>query len=329
MPENPIQSTISFGTDGVSHGFLKLPWSRDDSAWGSLMIPITVIRNGSGPTAVLTGGNHGDEYEGPVALFDLANTLQYTEISGRVILIPAMNYPAFQVARRTSPIDQGNMNRSFPGNPCGTITEKIADYFQQVLLPMADIVLDIHSGGKTLDFVPFCASHVLQDKSQEQRCVEVRDAFNAPYSLQLLELDMVGMYDSAAEEMGKTFISTELGGGGSASAASIQIAKRGIRNVLKYSGILSGSFQLDTSKELEMPDEQCFITSESKGLLEMRVNLGEFVKTGDHVASVHETSRTGVRPLEYRAQLDGILIGRHFPGLITMGDVVAVVGVEK
>ncbi|MEK9763926.1 MAG: succinylglutamate desuccinylase/aspartoacylase family protein, partial [Deltaproteobacteria bacterium] len=94
MPENPIQSTISFETDGVSHGFLKLPWSRDDSAWGSLMIPITVIRNGSGPTALLTGGNHGDEYEGPVALFDLANTLQYTEISGRVILIPAMNYPA-------------------------------------------------------------------------------------------------------------------------------------------------------------------------------------------------------------------------------------------
>ncbi|MEL0046093.1 MAG: N-alpha-acetyl diaminobutyric acid deacetylase DoeB, partial [Deltaproteobacteria bacterium] len=35
MPENPIQSTISFETDGVSHGFLKLPWSRDDSAWGS------------------------------------------------------------------------------------------------------------------------------------------------------------------------------------------------------------------------------------------------------------------------------------------------------
>ena len=64
MSENPIQSTISFEIDSVSHGFLKLPWSRDDSAWGSLMIPITVIRNGSGPTALLTGGNHGDEYEG-------------------------------------------------------------------------------------------------------------------------------------------------------------------------------------------------------------------------------------------------------------------------
>ena len=54
--------------DGVQHGILRLPYSRDDSAWGSVMIPICVIRNGKGPTALLTGGNHGDEYEGPLAL---------------------------------------------------------------------------------------------------------------------------------------------------------------------------------------------------------------------------------------------------------------------
>jgi predicted deacylase len=47
-----------------STGFLRLPYSRDDSAWGSVMIPICVIRNGKGPAALLTGGNHGDEYEG-------------------------------------------------------------------------------------------------------------------------------------------------------------------------------------------------------------------------------------------------------------------------
>ena len=46
-----------------------------NSAWGNLMIPIAVIRNGDGPTALLTGANHGDEYEGPIALTDLARTL--------------------------------------------------------------------------------------------------------------------------------------------------------------------------------------------------------------------------------------------------------------
>ena len=64
---SPITATVDFDADGVQHGFLRLPYSRDDSAWGSVMIPITVIKRGEGPTALLTGGNHGDEYEGPIA----------------------------------------------------------------------------------------------------------------------------------------------------------------------------------------------------------------------------------------------------------------------
>src|SRR4051812_15216910 len=71
---SPISPTVDFDRDGVQHGFLRLPYSRDDSAWGSVMIPICVIRNGTGQTALLTGGNHGDEYEGPLALYDLART---------------------------------------------------------------------------------------------------------------------------------------------------------------------------------------------------------------------------------------------------------------
>ncbi len=116
------------------------------------MIPICVIKNGEGPTALLTGANHGDEYEGPIALLKLAYDLKPEQVSGRVIIVPAMNYPAFRAGRRTSPIDAGNMNRIFPGRPDGTVTEKIADYFQRFLLPLADIVLDFHSGGRTLDF---------------------------------------------------------------------------------------------------------------------------------------------------------------------------------
>ena len=61
MRPSPIVPTIDLDAQGVQHGYLRLPYSRDDSAWGSVMIPICVIRNGSGPTALLTGGNHGDE----------------------------------------------------------------------------------------------------------------------------------------------------------------------------------------------------------------------------------------------------------------------------
>ena len=126
---SPIVPSVNYEKDGVQHGHLRLPYSRDDSAWGSVMIPICVVRNGSGPTALLTGANHGDEYEGPLALFDLARRLDPQDVSGTVIIVPAMNYPAFRSSTRTSPIDKGNMNRSFPGRPDGTVTQKIADYF--------------------------------------------------------------------------------------------------------------------------------------------------------------------------------------------------------
>ena len=240
MKDSLISSTIDFQKDGVQHGFLKLPHSHDDSAWGSIVIPITVAKNGEGPTILFTGANHGDEYEGPIALFDLANNINSEDIEGRVIIIPGMNYPALQAGKRTSPIDGGNMNRVFPGNPEGTFTEKIADYFNRTLLPLADFVVDFHSGGKTLDFLPFCCAHVLNDKEQQSRCIEAMKAFNAPHSVMLLEIDAVNMYDTAAENMGKVFISTELGGGGSTTAYTVEIAKKGIRNLLRHAGICKG-----------------------------------------------------------------------------------------
>src|SRR6185312_6423005 len=149
---SPVSASIDLAADGVQHGHLKLPYSRDDSAWGSIVMPIACVKRGSGPTALLTGANHGDEYEGPIALFDLARTLRSEDVAGRVIILPAMNYPAFRAGTRTSPIDRGNLNRIFPGRADGGVTQKIADYIQRYLLPIADFVLDIHSGGKTLEF---------------------------------------------------------------------------------------------------------------------------------------------------------------------------------
>ncbi len=329
MRPSPIAASVDFDRDGVQHGFLKLPYSRDDSAWGAVMIPIAVIRNGSGPTVLFTGGNHGDEYEGPIALFDLATTLPAEAVSGRVIIVPALNAPAFAAGRRTSPIDGGNLNRSFPGRPDGSVTEKIADYVQRHLLPLADIVVDIHSGGRTLDFLPFAAIHVLDDAAQQERCRAAMAAFNAPYSLTLVELDAVGMIDSAAEAMGKVFVSTELGGGGGAGAATVAIAKRGVRNILKHAGILAGEVEGGPSVGLDMPDERCLVTSEHAGLLEMCVDLGAEIRAGEVIARIHPIDRTGVPPLDIPAGIDGLLTGRHFPGLVKMGDFLALVAVPK
>ena len=326
---SPISPTIPLDQDGTHHGFLRLPHSHDASAWGNLMIPISVIKNGNGPTALMTGANHGDEYEGPVALQNLAASLKPADITGRVIIVPYMNYPAFRAGKRTSPIDGGNMNRIFPGKPDGSATQKIADYFERHLVPLADLVLDFHSGGRTLDFVPFAACHRLPDPAHEARCKDAMMAFNAPYSMTLLEIDNVGMYDTAVEDQGKVFVSTELSGGGSISAKTAEIALRGARNLLIHGGILKGEIARQPSIILDMPDGDCFCFAEDEGMLEICVDLGERVEKGQVIAKLWPLDRSGVAAKEVTAKRGGILAGRHFPGLVAMGDCLAVIGVVE
>jgi N-alpha-acetyl-L-2,4-diaminobutyrate deacetylase len=327
LPPSPITATIELDARGASHGFLRLPYSRDDSAWGSVMIPIAVIRGGDGPTALLTGANHGDEYEGPIALFDLARRLDPAELTGTVIIVPALNLPAFRVGTRTSPIDRGNLNRSFPGSPTGSVTQKIADYVTRVLLPRADIVLDFHSGGRTLDFLPFAAAHRLPDKVKESRAKAAVEAFAAPFSMQMLEIDSVGMFDTTAEDAGKTFVTTELGGGGTARAETVAIARRGVRNLLVHAGILRAVPVPAPTRWLDMPSGDCFTFAEDAGLLEPLVDLGAQVAAGDVVARIHPATRTGLAPVGLRTRLAGLLVARHFPGLVQQGDCAAVVAV--
>ncbi len=328
MRDNPIKATVDYELDGIQHGFLNLPHSRDNSAWGSIMIPVTVVKNGAGPTALLTGANHGDEYEGPVALYDLARSLKPGEINGRVIIVPAMNFPAFMAASRASPIDGGNMNRSFPGNPSGTVSEKIADYFSRTLVPLADFVLDFHSGGKSLDFVPFAACHRFDDKEFEARCEAAMMAFAAPCCVKMLEIDGTDMYDTEVERQEKVFVTTELGGGGTATPHTIKIAKRGVRNFLVHAGILDGVIVPcdEPVVRIDMEDDNCFIISLHAGLIEYHVSLGDEIKSGDLIASVSPVERTGEPVVEYRARTNGILIARHVPGLIQTGDCLGVIG---
>src|SRR3546814_7742491 len=111
----------------------------------SALFRAAVIRNGDGPAALLVAGNHGDEYEGQIALRDLARTLEPAAVTGTVIVVPGLNFPAVRAAVRCSPVDGGNMNRSFPGRPDGTVTQMIAHYVATVLVPRADLVLDLHS----------------------------------------------------------------------------------------------------------------------------------------------------------------------------------------
>ena len=121
-----IRTDIDLDRTGKQQGFLRVPYSHNLAGWANIMIPITVIARGQGPTVLVLGGNHGDEYQGQVAIMKLARALSEDSVHGRLILIPALNFPAAQAASRLSPIDGMNLNRAFPGDAEGSVTSQIA-----------------------------------------------------------------------------------------------------------------------------------------------------------------------------------------------------------
>ena len=117
----------------------------------------------------------------------------------------------------------------------------------------------------------------------------------------------------------------ELGGGGSSTARSNAIAKRGIRNVLMHAGIMSGTMDSGPSIMLDMPSNDCFTFSEHDGLFEICVDLGEHVREGQTVGYLHHLERPDRAPEEIVAQGAGYLITMRAPCLTQQGDCVAVI----
>ncbi len=82
MVATSIISEVDFDATGKQGGYLRLPHSVHRSAYGWIPIPITCLKNGNGPTLVVMAGNHGDEYEGQIAVANLARSLEARETCG-------------------------------------------------------------------------------------------------------------------------------------------------------------------------------------------------------------------------------------------------------
>ena len=95
-----IFTDVDYDRDGKQVGYLHLPHSVTRSAYGTIAIPVAVVRNGAGPTAFFMAGNHGDEYEGQVALCNLVREMKPDRIKGRIIILPAANLPAAMAGTR-------------------------------------------------------------------------------------------------------------------------------------------------------------------------------------------------------------------------------------
>jgi N2-acetyl-L-2,4-diaminobutanoate deacetylase len=321
-----VSCDVDYEADGKQFGHLSMPFSRDESGGGTLMIPIAVIKNGPGPSLLFTGGNHGDEYEGPVTLMNLARELQPKDIRGRVILLPCMNLPAVLNSSRCSPIDGKNMNRIFPGHRNGTITEVIAHYVSTCLLPLVEAVFDLHAGGKSAFIIPSVMMHYLPDPDLMDRTLAALKAFRAPVSVVIEEPDTDGMFDTVVENQGKVFICAELGGAGVLTPESLKVARAGVRNILVHYGMVDdqpttpGWHRWADSRLVEVPDANHSSSTPHDGLFEPLVEVGDSVRAGQPLARIHRPEELDREPTVILAKVDGLVFVRHAATKVFKGD---------
>ena len=329
-----IITSIDYSKNGKQQSFLRVPYSHNLGGWANVMIPITVLARGEGPTVLVLGGNHGDEYQGQIAAMRLARELSPDAIHGRLILIPSLNFPAAKAATRLSPLDGMNMNRAFPGNAEGSVTSQIAHYLTHTLFPMSDAIIDIHSGGRSMDFVPCSHMHLVPDRTQRRKMLEAMLAWNTDFSFLYTDIAGSGLLPVEAENQGKTVVTTELGGGEGVPASVHRIAQGGLRNVLIHLGVLEGDLQ--TRASLGKPPAiltqalhaDNYRLAPESGVFEVAVDLGDRVSRGQPVGYIHHLERPDRDPEIIESSRDGFLITARVPCLTQQGDCVAVIGEE-
>lgn len=329
--QSRIVGDIDFEKKGRQSSYLRAPLSRNTSGWGIIEIPITVIKNGTGPTVLLTGGIHGDEYEGQIAISEAARKLDPGAIQGRVIMMPAVNVPAVLNNTRLSPADDKDMNRCFPGTPKGTISEMIAHYLDSVILPLVDVSVDMHTAGHSSDAVPSTNMHKVEDSQTVARTLSAAEAFGAPYNVVFGGVDEGATLTSSVERRGILSLGTELGGWGRVSVEGLRIGRRGIDNILKHAGVLGGkpeTSQRDGStgtRHMMVNHGDFYSFAPQTGTFEPCNVVGEEVSAGAPAGYLHFVEDVDHPPIEVLYKRDGTLWMSAGPGRVMRGDTVAVV----
>jgi len=263
------------------------------------------IVNGAGPVVVLTGGIHGDEYEAQIVLRQLAEDIDPAKVRGRIVIVPVVNYPAAHAGQRVSPEDSQNMNRVFPGQPDGTPTERIAHWLTTQLFPQADLLIDVHAGGRDVAVVPMVFGFSdAASRTGPQQLINIMRGWG--YGL-IQHMDCVpGTICHAALQTGLASVEIE-GGGGTLRSRELGIMRQGILNGLVACGVLVGDVSDFDGIEVDAP-EAGQIYAPTAGLVEHLVALGASVEAGQTIAVLHPLGGSSASPTPVQAPVSGILL---------------------
>ncbi len=303
-------------TSGRVSGYAKIPFSSDLSAYGFIPMPIAVVGRGEGPTVLVLAGSFGDETESQVAATQVARMLDPAAMSGRVIVVPMANEPAARAGSRNSPVDGRNLNRTYPGDVFGTPTAIIADYIERHLMSVSDIVLDLHSDGRSIRYVPSAAIIHHSDPDMRADRLGAGMAFGAPNLLVFQSYEERNS-SGAARRAGAVRIATEMGGPDPVAATVA-----GVLRVLKWAGVIA--------EAPDPPREKCaihvvrqdkdFIYALRDGVFQPSVALGATVRAADRVGLIHDPSRPFDDPVAVTTDTDGTVVCTRGAGPVSRGD---------
>lgn len=211
-------------------------------AGGETLSVTTLVLQGAspGPTVGISATIHGDELEGVLILRELWHTVNRTDLKGTLWLLPVANPPALAALTRNTPVDMLDLNRNFPGNPDGWLSEQLAWTISQEFLERLDYYVDLHAGG-TFPWVDYC--YALND-----------EAFSRAFLSRLLYRPaqlFPGTTASVTTARGTPTCVVEIGGGYQDQAVHLRNGVRGLMNMLRQVGALPG--------EPESRDDQILI----------------------------------------------------------------------
>jgi len=301
------------------------PWSRHRFsrrvaalADGTVLaIPILVVTGqASRPRLVCVAGVHGDEHEGVAAQLELWEELAPDAMTGTLVLVPVANPPAFRAGMRRNPEDPVDMNRVFPGDPSGSVTERLAYHLFHDVVAGADFVLSMHGWSSGVLVVPYV------EYPRDSPVTEASLAAARAFGLEYVEAwDWpVGMLVAACNRAGIPAIEPEIGGLGCTTSEGRALYKRGVRNLMRHLGMLD--------REPELPARvtrvtRCALRAPSGGLIRRHVELGDAVRAGDTVATV--TDLVGITLESVVSPIDGFVAAVRLTASVNPGDMLAVI----
>jgi hypothetical protein len=222
MPTTVVRRTI--GLAGLAVPLVELTGSQD------------------GPLLTVIAGVHGCEYASMAAVRRWTRDLQARELCGRVRAVPVLNLSAF--AARSPfvvPEDGKNLNRCFPGNPHGTLAERLAYDTFNMLISGSDALIDAHCGDMVEALQPFT---LYEAGPAEERARELATAYGLPYVIRQEpgpDRAVGGTTSAAAAAVSIPAITAEAGGCGLVEEHAVRMHQAGLDGALRLLGISPGN----------------------------------------------------------------------------------------